>query len=229
MLECHCHVLPAVDDGAPDLATGLAMIATMVDGGIRQLVATPHRLHPQFESSDAQVVAAFAQIQAATAERWPELRLHLGAENHFAGTLQDDDFIAAMRPLGDSRSVLVELPDQLLPRGVWSTLFRLHVQGWRPVLAHVERCRPLGSGEYDQELLRFVRAGGLLQITLGALLRCHGWRVWWRARRLVRRFPGHCVLVSDAHDLGARRPRWQQLPLAWRHLTRPDLAGLVAN
>ena len=44
MIDLHCHILPGIDDGAPDLAVALAMARCAVDDGITVTARTPHIL-----------------------------------------------------------------------------------------------------------------------------------------------------------------------------------------
>jgi protein-tyrosine phosphatase len=135
-----------------------------------------------------------------------------------------DRFVAGLRPLGRSRCVLIELPDDHLPRSAWATLDAVMGAGYRPILAHPERCRGLSTSA--SELARFVRLGGRLQLTLNYLLRRNGWRLWLRGRRLLSRFGTACVIASDSHNLDVRQPRWNELPDAWRRHVPASLSAL---
>ena len=42
MIDLHCHMLPGIDDGAPDEATALEMARIAVADGIRFTACTPH-------------------------------------------------------------------------------------------------------------------------------------------------------------------------------------------
>ena len=44
LIDLHCHILPAIDDGAADGAEALAMARLAVADGIATIVATPHQL-----------------------------------------------------------------------------------------------------------------------------------------------------------------------------------------
>lgn len=224
MLECHCHLLPGIDDGAPDLTVGLALLGDLAAQGISEVVLTPHRGSSRVPVDDARVPVAFADFCAAALAQpaSSELRLHLGAENHLSGVEDPTRWAAQVVPLGDSRVVLIELPDDQLPGSTWDAVFALQRRGFRPLLAHPERCKGLHVG--DPAFERYVDSGGLLQITLGHLIGAHGWRMRWRAGRLWRRYHKACVLASDTHDRGPRRPRWNDVPLRmhsqWPHNLR---------
>lgn len=226
MLDLHTHVLPGLDDGAVDLAAGLALCRRLHEQGVTTVVATPHWHSPRFEVESAGIAGAWERLQEVVAAELPRLTLVLGAEHHLSGLEDPAAFLATCRPLGDSPVVLVELPDDHLPANAWTTLFALIRAGRRPVLAHPERCRGLRS-QHDQ-LSALVEAGGVLQLTLGHLLGVHGWRMRWRSRGLLRRFPRACLIASDSHDLGVRRPQWDRLPRTWRPLVPADLAAVSA-
>ena len=42
MIDIHCHILPGLDDGAPDLATAVEMASISAADGIEVVIATPH-------------------------------------------------------------------------------------------------------------------------------------------------------------------------------------------
>lgn len=226
MLDLHTHVLPGIDDGAPDLESGVALCQRLHAQGVRTVVATPHWRSPRFDVSDVGITQAWTRLGAAVAERVPGLELMLGAEHHCSGAEDPAAFAESARPLGDSPLVLVELPDDHLPPRAWAVLFETIRRGRRPMLAHPERCRGLRR-EGDQ-LAAFVEAGGLLQLTLGSLIGRMGWSMRWHSRGLLRRFPAACLVASDSHNLDVRRPEWDRLPEAWRRLVPSDLPAVMA-
>lgn len=224
MLDLHTHVLPGLDDGASDLAAGLALCRRLHEQGVTTVVATPHWHSPRFDVEGAGIAEAWEALRAVVSTELPGLTLVLGAEHHCSGLEEPAAFVASCRPLGDSQVVLVELPDDHLPARAWATLFALIRAGRRPVLAHPERCRGL-RGQREQ-VAALVEAGGLLQVTLGHLLGVHGWRMRWHSRVLLRRHPTACLIASDSHDLGVRRPQWDRLPAGWRRFVPRDLESV---
>ena len=43
-IDVHCHCLPGLDDGPPDVPSTLALCRALAADGIRTVVATPHQL-----------------------------------------------------------------------------------------------------------------------------------------------------------------------------------------
>ncbi len=226
MLDLHTHILPGIDDGAPDLAAGMALCRRLRDQGVDTVVATPHWRSPRFDVSDAGITDAWSRLRDAAAEQIPGLTLVLGAEHHCSGAEDPAAFAESARPLGDTPLVLVELPDDHLPPRAWAVLFETIRRGRRPLLAHPERCRGLRR-EHDQ-LAAFVEAGGLLQLTLGSLIGRMGWSMRWHSRSLLRRFPAACLVASDSHNLDVRRPEWDRLPEIYRRRVPVDLPTVLA-
>ena len=52
MTDAHTHILPAMDDGAKDLGTSLAMLRASREQGVDTVVLTPH-YYPQKESVES--------------------------------------------------------------------------------------------------------------------------------------------------------------------------------
>ncbi|MDE6864349.1 MAG: capsular biosynthesis protein, partial [Eubacterium sp.] len=42
LVETHCHILPGIDDGAPDVETSIQMIRKLKSQGAKAIILTPH-------------------------------------------------------------------------------------------------------------------------------------------------------------------------------------------
>ena len=42
LVETHCHIIPGIDDGSPDIDTSLAMIEKLQKQGAKKIILTPH-------------------------------------------------------------------------------------------------------------------------------------------------------------------------------------------
>ena len=69
MVNIHCHVLPGIDDGSPDLATSVAMCKQAVEDGVTQVVGTPH-CSDQYQFSFDVNQAKRAELQGTPEERF---------------------------------------------------------------------------------------------------------------------------------------------------------------
>uniref|UniRef100_UPI003C2FDD62 CpsB/CapC family capsule biosynthesis tyrosine phosphatase n=1 Tax=Escherichia coli TaxID=562 RepID=UPI003C2FDD62 len=49
--DMHSHLLPGIDDGAPDLETSLELIRGMVALGYKKLITTPHIMWDMYQNT----------------------------------------------------------------------------------------------------------------------------------------------------------------------------------
>src|SRR5687767_2725294 len=78
MVDIHSHVLPGLDDGAPNMEAALEMLHVAGESGTTDIVATPHA-NPQYRFDPMRVEVALAALQKA-AGSGP--RIHYGCELH---------------------------------------------------------------------------------------------------------------------------------------------------
>ena len=95
MRDIHSHILPGVDDGAPDIKASLEMLEAAKAAGVTSIVCTPHCREPFFDY--AAMNEAFRELTAAA----PDFPFTMGFEvNH--SKLMD------LGPLGPSCFLLTE-------------------------------------------------------------------------------------------------------------------------
>ena len=64
MIDLHCHLLPGIDDGAPNLATSLAMARIAIADGIKMVACTPHIYPGLYENTGPAIRQAVVDLQA---------------------------------------------------------------------------------------------------------------------------------------------------------------------
>jgi RNA polymerase sigma factor (sigma-70 family) len=104
-VDCHSHVCPSGDDGAPSVQTGTWLCREAAKRGTRVLFATPH-VWPELpldEERERRVRATFAELRPQAG-----LELRLGFELSPHRRLLDDD--ARRYELGGTGRVLMEVP-----------------------------------------------------------------------------------------------------------------------
>ena len=114
--DIHCHVLPGIDDGSPDVATSIELIQRMKSWGISRIIATPHVTQASFENTPETMGNALNELKKELAEKNIDIDITHSAEYR----LVENSFIQEPWNL-----------DQLL--------FDLKVKGYKPILAHPER------------------------------------------------------------------------------------------
>lgn len=203
MFDLHCHLLPGIDDGAPDLETALAMARMAVADGIRTVACTPHIYPGLYDNDAAGIRAAISRMQAVLDDEGIPLRLVEGADVHL-----DTDLVGAIHAgrvptIAGSRYLLLEPPHHVAPPGFEQQVFSLMASGIVPVITHPERLTWVE--DHHPLFMRLVARGAWMQITAGALTGRHGRRPRYWGERFVAEGKAH-ILATDAHDARRRPP-----------------------
>ena len=218
MIDFHCHLLPALDDGAAQISASLAMGRLLADFGFRQVCCTPHSIRGYYDTIPEQVAGAVAALQEELLAADIPLQLLPGMEYYL-----DEFFLEQVEllPLGNSRSVLVEAPAQAVSEVVRAGLTKVLELGLTPLIAHPERSEVFSRPAFAD----VVGEGCLLQANLGSFTGFYGPQVQRRAYQLLRDGV-YARFGSDGHDASGLS---MILPAAWEKIaTNPAIARLAA-
>jgi protein-tyrosine phosphatase len=207
VIDLHSHLLPGIDDGAPDLEASVAMGRAAAEGGVTQIAATPH-VSSTWRNDPLTFVAQVAQVQRALDAADVPLRVHTGAEisHSMFHDLSDDQLKAC--GLGGGDWLLLELPYAGPAPFVDRLVYELQLKGFKILLAHPER---IGAFQRDVNLLaRLVEQGCLCSVTAGSVSGDWGGSVKRFTGGLFARGLVH-NLASDAHDADHRSPALRPL------------------
>lgn len=224
MIDWHCHLLPGIDDGAPDLEESLAMARALAAAGYRQVCCTPHCMHGVYGNDRQSVLQAVAALQRELDAAGVALKLLAGMEYYLDEFFPEQ--LADPLPLGCTRLLLVETPSRAHPKVVRENIFSIVRKGFIPLLAHPERLSSLvwaeakpASGLWSRLTgglaasrspgpafdLRDLRALGCqFQGNLGSLGGYYGAEVKARAQALLQAGFFHCFGTDGHHQRGLR-------------------------
>ncbi|MDE6767253.1 MAG: capsular polysaccharide biosynthesis protein, partial [Eubacterium sp.] len=75
LVETHCHILPAVDDGSQNIETSLKMIKRLQEQGAKAIILTPHYYSDSISLEDflAKRNRALYELQTALPSDAPKL------------------------------------------------------------------------------------------------------------------------------------------------------------
>ncbi len=196
-VDLHSHVLPGIDDGAPDEVTSTAMLRGLAAIGFDTVCATPHQYAARFMPSREQIDAAHDATRQRISDLAIPLDLPLAAENMWDTVFFERAQAAEIPAYGNGPAFLMEWPTAQVPVGLFEQLFEWQRRGTLPVLAHPERYRPLWK---DWELVERLRQYCALVVDLGAVAGRHGRKPGKLARKLLKEGVAHAV-ASDAHTV----------------------------
>jgi protein-tyrosine phosphatase len=197
-VDLHCHLLPAVDDGAQTLDESVRHARRMVAEGVRDVLVTPH-VNRIWSLEVASIPDRMGELRAALRAEGVQLRVHDGAELAHTRVADSRDrelaTIAAGPPSG--RWLLLETPFSGVGTSFLAAAAELRARGFGLLLAHPERAPDIEHGGLER-LRPLLGAGALLQVNVCSLLGQHGLAVQESAVGLLRSGLAH-VLASDGH------------------------------
>jgi protein-tyrosine phosphatase len=200
MIDTHCHLLHALDDGPKTLPGSLELAAELMADGVDAVLCTPH-YSELFPSSHEVATLRHADLRAALDEAGTNLRIELAAEigPHFA--LRQPLEQLGKRSIG-GRFLLVEVQPETPLAFFEGAAARLAEIGLTPIFGHPERCRAVWR--HPRAVAAAREAGALVQIVAPSLTGSWG---GGPARTAWTMLGGELVdlLGSDAHG-PSRRP-----------------------
>lgn len=165
--DIHCHLLPGVDDGSPDVETSIELVRRMGEWGIKRIIATPHITEGTFQNTPDILDPALEELETGLQKAGIDMPLSRASENRI------DDFFREQLSVGQittfpNKYILVENSFIQEPWQLDQFLFDLKIQGYRPILAHPERYHYYFE-EHPERYDAIHRAGTLFQINVLSL------------------------------------------------------------
>lgn len=173
--DMHSHLLPGIDDGAPDMETALQLIRAMKKLGYRKLITTPHILKGIHSNTPEIIRAKLQEVKKALEEVQVDIELEAAAEymvdDYFDQLLEDNENLLT---IGKDK-VLIETSTVSTPENFESVIFKLITKGYKPILAHPERYLYLAA--YPEKVNDLKMRGCEFQLNLLSLTGYYGQNV----------------------------------------------------
>ena len=204
LIDIHCHILPRLDDGPRTLAEAVAMAEIAAQDGIRQIVAAPHLRQGVYEPTSEQIRAKTGELAAALQKADVPVELIPATNVHVAFDMLDQLVAGDILTLGgNTRYVLLELPNDRAPSQIESLFHRCLLKRLIPIVTHPERVPEIQT-RLDR-LRNWVAMGVLVQVSAMSLTGEFGRKVERTARMMVEQCLCHLV-ASEAHSSDKRPP-----------------------
>jgi protein-tyrosine phosphatase len=193
VIDLHCHLCFACDDGPRDAAEAAALARALVAAGTTTVACTSHVRPDKGWANGPAVQEPHARALDAALAGVPLARV-AAAEHSLDAAVLD-----GVVPYGTSRWLLVELPYQGPPPDLFAALYGIRRRGYRVLLAHLERYPWAVDKDGKSDVVqRLVDAGHLVQVNLGSLAGGYAKEHKKLAERLV--VDGFAsVLAGDCH------------------------------
>lgn len=224
MYDLHNHLLPGIDDGAPNVDTALELAQIAVADGITHMVCTPH-IHPgRFDNTLKTIQQALKQLQSALLENHINLQISAAAEVRLGPEILQGVQTKSLPFLGQWQGkdvLLLEFPSNTIPLGSEKLTKWLLANNVVPIIAHPERNSIFQ--EHSTRLDAFINQGCLTQVTASALLGWFGLKAQNSAELLLAQ-DKITIMASDAHNIDYRPPRLTESFEAVKQLTSLETA-----
>lgn len=206
LVETHCHIMPGVDDGAPDIETSLAMIEKLQRQGAKKIILTPHYYSDNISLDDflRRRDKAFNKLLRELPSGSPTLIP--AAEVYISRYLFNNPNIDELKIAG-SNYILIEHPfSSSFSENTYDRLMNMYCDyGAKPILAHIERYPALMDDPYKLE--DYINMGCLTQVNISSFVDSHR-SVKKKLIKLLN--TGHIHLIgSDCHNLSSRAPEYE--------------------
>jgi protein-tyrosine phosphatase len=204
MVDIHCHILPALDDGAESLEMSIAMAEMAIADGVTHVIGTPHA-SPDHQFIPELVKKRKDELQAMFEGR---LTLSTGCDFHLSfENLQEIRFEPERFTLNQKNYLLVEFAEFSIPPSLDQALHEMQLAGLNPIITHPER-NPLIRAQ-PERLFRWLQLGCYVQLTAQSLSGRFGKAAQEISQEWLDAGAVH-FLASDAHNVTSRPLRLKE-------------------
>ena len=182
--DCHCHLLPGVDDGVQEMDETMQILEVWASLGVKEVWLTPHIM----EDIPNEPVALRKRFETLTGT----IELHLAAEHMMDGLFLKRLEKGNVMPFNvnvndnqnqnENKKLLVETSYYTPPMNMGAIIERIKEKGYEPLLAHPERYQYMDDSDYKM----WKQRGVLLQLNLPSLVGAYGPLVQRKAEWLLK-------------------------------------------
>lgn len=182
--DMHSHLIPGIDDGAPDVSTSLELIRGLQKFGYENFITTPHILWELYPNTSDTIKEGLSTLQKALEKEKMKVRVHAAAEyfldEHFEEELKNQTPLLTLK----DKFILVEFSMVTARLHLQDVIFDIQMQNYQPIIAHPERYTYLHNKQ--QAFTELKNMGCLFQLNLLSLTGYYGKTVQQLAEDLVK-------------------------------------------
>ena len=175
--DCHCHLLPGVDDGVQEMDETMQILEAWASLGVKEVWLTPHIM----EDIPNEPEELRKRFETLTGTSTGTIELHLAAEHMMDGPFSKRLEKGDIMPF-DNEKLLVETSYYTPPMNMGAIIERIKEKGYEPLLAHPERYQYMDESDYKM----WKQRGVLLQLNLPSLVGAYGPMVQRKAEWLLK-------------------------------------------
>jgi len=206
-VDIHSHILPAVDDGSVNMQQTRNMLEIAHNEGIRYIIATPHYGVGCRNPDHEELLQKLEKVRQEAIKIDENFQIGLGNEIYFSEDILEDLRKKKALTLEGTRYVLVEFATYDNYRNMKIGLHRLLINGYLPILAHVERYECLYQnygGIYEM-----IELGAYMQMNISSIIGKITDRRTSFCKKLMEKGLIH-LIATDSHSDNGRAPRMRE-------------------
>lgn len=202
-VDIHTHLLPGVDDGAPNMTEALQLVRMAYEHGTRAIILTPH-FRGRFKKNTPEILqAVFEELLETVKQELPDMELFLGNEAYYEQALPELLVQKRVLTINNTDYCLLEFSPGVLRSQVITGVSEVVRYGFTPIIAHAERYGILRKS--DDLLGEILDMGALIQLNADSIMGKRGLVIKLFCNKLLKKGKVHFV-ATDAHDNKNRPP-----------------------
>lgn len=206
IIDLHCHIIPDVDDGSPDMTTSLDMLRIAQQTNVSVIACSSHCLDP-FDMFQYEIYSeGLERLRKVSDENDIDIRLASAAEVRADRGIEEADL--DLWSINSGRYVLIEFYFNESASTAFEIVSKVIKRGFIPVIAHPERYSFMIYDPDNASIL--TEMGCFLQLNKGSLLGDFGSQPLATANYLLKNELCHFI-GSDAHSSTWRNPDFSDI------------------
>lgn len=189
MIDIHTHILPSVDDGASNIDISRGLIEEEIKNGVDTIVLTPHQNKEYL--CKAELIEKFNEFKQNIGEN---VKLFLGSELYYYDDAIKDLKEDKILTINNSKYVLVEFSTRS-ETDIASIIYDIHVSGFKPIVAHIERYEYLSFEDIKQ-----IASYALIQVNASSFEK----KEYKKVLKFLMKNHLISFIASDCHNLTNR-------------------------
>ena len=227
-IDIHGHYAWDIDDGMPSREDAYEALKIARDNHITHIIATPHVVPGLHGNEDIKHFKDRIHDLKELSDSF-DIQIYEGCElflNHdYLKTIQEKLFI----PIENTSYILVEF-DVRKELGkeyeVEDVLYEIAMQGYKPIIAHVERY--FHQGIDIERIQHWIDEGYVIQVNGSSVLGIHGKTIQKNAMTLLNKGMAHAIATDTHRAIGRRIPNLQSVYERLQHtLSEQSLQTLM--
>lgn len=203
MVDIHNHILPGVDDGSKNMEQTIQMLQIAYKEGIDCIIATPHYKINRQNADIEELKGKLLLVRDEAKKINENFDIKLGNEIYYSNTIFEHLNEGKALTLAGTRYVLVEFSTTESYQNIKQGLHQLLMNGYLPILAHVERYDCLFHNY--EGIYKLIGLGAYMQMNISST----NGKIWNKNTRFCRKLIKYGLvhlLATDTHSDTERSP-----------------------